>query len=211
MRIQQKHEAYMISSTEAEDDDWIGRVTDEFEDTQCVVDKYFDELCKEDTKIDLKSIAEKTSISALKTLEIQRRQEDIRFKGVCEQLTSLICTKEEDAKNVIEAIKDFTLRVVESKERMDRLCNEFIEASVMESKDVPQSVDDMVSHIGRQFNKLYTDARIFISKFDLSKLDIEKQRKKDSGGIRLEKVKFNMVSGDIRKYPCFLERIYSAH
>ena len=50
----------------------------------------------------------------------------------------------------------------------------------------------MVSHIERQFNKLYTDARIFISMLDLSKLDREKQRKKDSGGIRLEKVKFNM-------------------
>ena len=73
----------------------------------------------------------------------------------------------------------------------------------MESKNVPQSVDNVVSHIERLFNKLYTDARICISKCDLSKLDIEKQRKKDSGGICLEKVKFNMFSEDIRKYPCF--------
>ena len=36
--LHHKHEAYLISLTEAEDDDWIGRAIYEFEETPCVVD-----------------------------------------------------------------------------------------------------------------------------------------------------------------------------
>ena len=75
----------------------------------------------------------------MKAIEIQQRQEEIRFQGYIKQLKSLYSSADKDARESVEAVKDFMEKLNDSKIKIDSLYGKLVEASVMGGKEVTKN------------------------------------------------------------------------
>ena len=199
--VQEKQEACFILMEEDEDDNWSAKSFQDFKEAQSAFEKYSEEFEKESEGDEIANVREKTEIAKA---ESRRKQESTRFESICDQLTNLMSVSKEEARHSVEAVKEFTRKLEDSKLKLDDLCNNIIEASINEGQNVEEATYTTISENEKTFNILLREAKVFVDKHPTSK-NIQKNTAGEvqKSNIRFERIKFELFNGEIRKYACF--------
>ena len=141
----------------------------------------------------------------LADLLIQRDQEHIRFQRSVDHIEELLGeTNEDKCKYASETLKKADVRL---KERMD-ICEQIQQKYIsnLESKEEKEKEKELGITIWETFNKICNKVQMFIGQHGMKLKDkAEKGGGCDDQGssFRLEKLRFQMFDGNVRKYTRF--------
>ena len=230
--VQEKHDEYssQLESPEGEgqEDPWIDELNTYYFALQIKADKYL-ESCKrmerenEETKMKEQAKEEEEKAKAeekimrdkeeqlkaenqkrlLADLLIQRDQEHIRFQRSVDHIEELLGeTNEDKCKYASEALKEAEVRL---KERMD-ICEQIQQKYISNLESKEEKEKELRITIWETFNKICNKIQMFIGQHGMKLKD-----KAEKGGgctdqgssFRLEKLRFQIFDGNVRKYPQF--------
>ena len=230
--VQEKHDEYssQLESPEGEgqEDPWIDELDPYYFALQIKVDKYL-ESCKrmkrenEETKMKEQAKEEEEKAKAeekimrdkeeqlkvenqkrlLADVLIQRDQEHIRFQRSVDHIEELLGeTNEDKCKYASEALKEAEVRL---KERMD-ICEQIQQKYISNLESKEEKEKELGITIWETFNKICNKILMFIGQHGMKLKD-----KAEKGGgctdqgssFRLEKLRFQIFDGNVRKYPRF--------
>ncbi len=216
----EKHEKYvneLSDSDEKEEDCWMSELSEVLEEIEIRTDKYLDKAHNRDEKdemerkVQVESEKEETrqkevQLKLVKELLIKRDQEGMKFYKSVDTTEKLLKIEAEAIPNhVAVALGSALDRLDEIKNKCDKAQIEYIAAITNSGQDVTSEQKNWIVKIVEVYNGICDECRVYISlhekKFELSSVP----ESSEGGAIRLEKLKFEPFSGELRKYPRFKE------
>lgn len=212
--VQAKHENYIQLADEEGEEGWIIELHELFDETEIRVDEYLDNIVKVNKEVmeqkalakseeELKKINESKE-KQIGELLIKRDQEDVKFHTSVGTIKQLInpAQSDDNAKHVVEAVRDAQKRLKDRMISCDHTQENYITA--LSNPDVITSETTWIANILEIYDKLYDECNIFISTHGNSNTTPPFNKGTEgSSRIRLEKLRFQSFSGELRKYPSF--------
>ena len=207
--VQINHQTYLNTLTDeteiATEDDWIESIANDFDEIEIDFDKYCENLTKireeESNNRDAKNKDEETKTKT-KLLLTKIGQQEAKIVGGIANLNKVLSVGDPKEKQTAYIVIDEQLEELENEEKcLTKLINEIL--IIINDDEKLTQINETYTKIIKEYEEAKFKGRIFSAEH--KKTDVNKLGAISSGNVRLEKLKFQTFSGDIRKYPKFKE------
>ena len=218
IQVQTAYEHYLefVVDDEEEELKWIDDISEEFDRTEIIVDNYI-----EDTEYIAELKDREEVVEAEKTLNEQRMQlarlkesesfmssrtqQGLKLRIISDEIIALMGNPEADPIHTATAVKGLVKNLEEAMNKCcdahERYLNSIDEKEIKQSQETKWITETMDI-----YNKINTRCMIFVSKNEKPEKSTVQREKGTSEAFRLEKLRFDLFEGDIRKYPRFKEQ-----
>ena len=127
-----------------------------------------------------------------------------KFQKSADHVTELLLeTNKDKFEYMVEAFKEAELRLKERMEICDKIQDKYISSLLTEQGKEKEKGWSL--SIWETFDKLINDIKMFVAQHrpKVNIEDLNSKKKNLSFGVRLEKFRFQIFQGDVRKYPRF--------